>query len=406
MRDSTIYFRTDPPPKPPCDLPDDGTCISSMVSTETWAPLLEGLIWTITGLSLVFCSLRIYIKWKYRGQLWYDDYTLIASTLFLVINAALIERIIVLGYGSHIELILATSPGNIRKIVTDLQIISGVVRFSTNVARVSFAITLLRLSSVKQKQIVWFAIITLLAVTTPAIILPFVSCRPYAKIFDPSVPGTCIKRGVSVGYFIFEGAYTALIDFLLVALPWKILAKLQIRRVEKLGACLAMSLGLLSGVITIVRVVYTLEITDPDWTYTTKDLTIWNIAEPASVIIAASLPNLRVFIVRNTASLKASLRGGSSARMGTRGKYQKTDDIDLDKVQKTMKAISAGSDKRRGEAKAWITARTEDDDSERSILYEGKALPSSAIVQTSTFVIEYPEEVHSPATLRKVDDGL
>ncbi|KAI0108643.1 hypothetical protein GGR51DRAFT_514492 [Nemania sp. FL0031] len=367
-----------------------------MTATQTSAPLLEGLVWAITGLSLLFCGLRLYIKWKYRGQIWYDDYALVASSLLLLVNGSLIERIIVLGYGRHIKEILATAPLHLRWIVTDLQVISGVVRLSTNIARVSFAITLLRLSNEREKRVVWFAIITLLAVTIPAIILPFVSCRPYEKIFDPSIPGTCIKRGASVGYFIFEGAYTALIDFLLVALPWKILSKLQIRRVEKLGASLAMSLGILSGIITIVRVVYTLEITDLDWTYSSKDLTIWNMAEPASVIIAASLPNLRVFIVRNTNSLKASFRAGSSGRLGTRGKYQKTDDIDLDKVQKTMNAISAGGDKNRGEAKAWITARTEDDDSERSILYEGKSLPSSAIVQTSTFVIEYPEEVHSP----------
>lgn len=87
-------------------------------------------------------------------------------------------------------------PRELRWIVTYLQILSGVVRLSTNLARVSFAITLLQLSNTREKQFVCFAIMTLLAVTIPAIILPFVSCRPYERIFDHSIPGTCIGEGV------------------------------------------------------------------------------------------------------------------------------------------------------------------------------------------------------------------
>ncbi|KAI1168965.1 hypothetical protein F5B18DRAFT_593463 [Nemania serpens] len=360
-----------------------------MTATDTKAPLLEGLVWTITGLSLLFFSLRLYIKWKYRGKLWYDDYTLAASMLFLLVNASLVQRIIVWGYGRHVDKIVP--PHKIKWIVAYLQIISGVVRLSTNLARVSFAITLLQLSSEREKQFVWFAIGSLLAVTTPSIILPFVSRRPYSKIFDPSIPGTCIDEAASVGYFNFEGAYTALIDFLLVALPWWILSKLQMRRVERLGASLGLSLGALSGIVTIIRAVYTNRITDRDWTYTSVDLAIWNIVEPASVIIAASLPNLRVFIIRNT---------GNFTWIGGREKSQKTDDVDLDKMQSTLNAISAGSDRRRGGATtAWITSRArDDDDSAKSILNEARGLPSSGIIQTSTFAIEYPEDSHSTST--------
>ncbi|KAI1107994.1 hypothetical protein F5Y14DRAFT_437826 [Nemania sp. NC0429] len=368
-----------------------------MTATDTNQPLLEGVIWTITGLSLVFFCLRIFIKWKYRGKLWYDDYTLAASMLFLLVNGSLVQRIIVWGYGAHVDDVASE---NVHWIIAYLQIVSGVVRLSTNLARASFAITLLQLSNEREKVFVWFALLTMLAVTTPAIILPFVSCRPYSKIFDPSIPGTCIDQAASVAYFNFEGAYTALIDFLLVALPWWIISKLQMRRVERLGASLGLSLGVLSGVVTIIRAVYTNKITDPDWTYTSVDLAIWNMVEPASVIIAASLPNLRVFLIRT----------GNFTWIGGRAKSKsnKTDEVDLDQVQSTMNAISAGGDRRRGEATAWITSRgargsrgeDEDDDSAKSILYEGRAgvLPISGIIQTSTFAIEYPEDAHSTST--------
>ncbi|KAI0491101.1 hypothetical protein F4859DRAFT_520666, partial [Xylaria cf. heliscus] len=368
-----------------------------MAATDTTAPLIQGAVWSITGLSLFFCSLRLYIKWKYRGKLWYDDYTLVASMAFLLTNAGLVQKTTAIGYGKHIEEIITTMPRELRWIVTYLQILSGVIRLSTNLARISFAITLLQLSGTREKQFIWFAIATLLAVTIPAIILPFASCIPYEKIFDPSIPGTCIDEGVSVGYFVFEGGYTSLVDFSLVILPWRILSRLQIRRVEKLGASFALSLGVLSGVVTIVKVIYTYQITDHDFTYSSADLTIWNIVEPASVIIAASLPNLRVFIAKSTANLKASLRGGSDTRLETLRKSQKTNDVYTEHVQNTLRAISAGTDKRRGEAMTWITSKPPGDgESEKSILCE--LLPSSGIMQTSTFAIEYPEEVHSAST--------
>ncbi|KAI0865759.1 hypothetical protein F4860DRAFT_264453 [Xylaria cubensis] len=370
-----------------------------MAPTDTMAPLIQGLVWSITGVSMLFFSLRLYIKWKYRGKLWYDDYTLIASMAFLLVNAGLIQKIIALGYGKHIEEIITTMPRDLRWIVTYIQILSGVVRLSTNLARVSVGITLLQLSNAREKQFVWFAIITLLAVTTPAIILPFVSCRPYDKIFDPNIPGTCIGRGVSVGYFVFEGAYTSLVDFSLVILPWLILSRLQIRRLEKLGACVAMSLGVLSGVVTIVKTIYTNQITDFDFTYSSADLTIWNMVEPASVIIAATLPNLRVFIAKSTANLRGTLRLGSNTQLGSSRKSQKTDEVDMDKVQKTIKAITAGTDTRRGDCTAWITAKAQDDDdSEKSIHRDTKNLPKSCIVQTSTIAVEYREAEHSAST--------
>ncbi len=110
-----------------------------------------------------------------------------------------------------------------------------------------------------------------------------------------------------------------------------------------------------SGVVTIVKATYTTQITDYDFTCklifwlalprdlgtnyyvedSSADLAIWNMIEPASVIIAASLPNLRVFIVKNSANLKASLRIGSNSRLSSRGKSRRTHDIYLENVQST-----------------------------------------------------------------------
>ncbi|TGJ81964.1 hypothetical protein E0Z10_g6788 [Xylaria hypoxylon] len=320
IRNKTIRPSTNPPVLLSYEMIESA---SNMAATDTHAPLVQGFVWSITTLSVLFIGLRLYIKWKYRGKLWYDDYILVASVLLLLVNAGLVQRIVVLGYGEHASDILAASPRDYISIIMYLQVISGVVRLSTNLARVSFAATLYQLSNENQKRFIWFAITTLLAVMTPAIIFPFVSCRPYARIFDASIPGTSYEA---------IAVYTALVDFALVAMPWWILSKLQLRRVEKLGASLALSLGVLSGVVTLVKVSYITRIVDRDWTY----LTIWNMVEPASVIIAASVPNMRVFFLKKSKDLKASFRLGSSTHVGSRGKSRKTDNIYLDDVQGTI----------------------------------------------------------------------
>ncbi|KAI3323264.1 hypothetical protein HD806DRAFT_498644 [Xylariaceae sp. AK1471] len=367
-----------------------------MAAPEGMAPLVQSLVWIIAVISLLFLSMRLYIKWRYRGSFWYDDYALIASLVLVLVNAGVIQHIVMLGYGMHVKDIIATKPENIRLILIYLQIASGIIRLSVGLARVSFAITLLQLCNKWETRFVWVAIVSLLAVMIPAIIIPFVSCRPYERIFDKSVPGVCLSANVSLGYFYFHGAYTALVDFTLVFLPWRILMKLQIRRFEKIGAGLAMSLGILSGAITIVKVVHTAQINDSDWTYSSVDLAIWNMVEPSSIIIAASLPNLRVFIIKNKATLVAGFRLGSNTQLTTR-KSQKSNDVHLDKMQSTMKAISAGTDHRRGEATAWITSRG-DDGSEKSILREARAVPITGIVQTTTFAVEYPDEERSASS--------
>jgi hypothetical protein len=129
----------------------------------------------------------------------------ISHQVFLLVNASVAQHMIMLGYGMHIKDIIAMRPENLREIKIHIQVVSGVIRLSVNLARVSFAITLLHLSNEREKRFVYFAIVSLIAVMIPAIIIPFASCRPYEKIFDPSIPGVCIGRNVSLGYFYFHG---------------------------------------------------------------------------------------------------------------------------------------------------------------------------------------------------------
>jgi len=140
-------------------------------------------------------------------------------------------------------------------------------------------------------------------------------------------------------------------------------------------------------------------------TDSSASLTIWNMVEPSAVIIAATLPNLRVFIVKSTANLKASFRLGSNTHLGAwkKGQYAsqkpESDTIRLAQIEEATKAIpaSGGTEPTPIVGAPWMRG---DDDSEKSILREARGLPPSGIVQTITFAVEH-RDGENPASSRE-----
>jgi hypothetical protein len=130
-------------------------------------------------------------------------------------------------------------------------------------SKISFGVTLTRLTDGWPRQYVYFTMVTLAIFSIPTATLPWVLCKPLSKTFVDILPGTCIDKGPSVRYARFQASKTttlipcatsevltnpvwvALMDISLALLPWKILWGLSMRMTDKLGVCLAMSLGLL-----------------------------------------------------------------------------------------------------------------------------------------------------------------
>lgn len=117
-------------------------------------------------------------------------------------------------------------------------------------------------------------------------------CTPFERVIDKSVPGTCWDLKKLRDFQLFAAYYSAILDFVLAFLPWQILMNLTMKRREKVGVAIAMSLGAVAGVTGIVKSVMVVHMTDPDITYSRVDLTIWTLAEPAVSIMAISIPVL------------------------------------------------------------------------------------------------------------------
>ena len=148
-----------------------------------------------------------------------------------------------LGYGLHIwDFDVMTNMPPLLVIVN----VAGT--FSVTAAswsKTSFGITLLHLTEGWVKKTVWFILITMNIFMGLSALFPWVNCTPVRKAWDMFAVGSCWDPKVMVHYNIFSGVYSACSDIALALLPWQFISGLQMKKKEKIGVGIAMSMGIL-----------------------------------------------------------------------------------------------------------------------------------------------------------------
>jgi hypothetical protein len=267
-----------------------------------------------------------------------------------------------MGYGLHTW---DFDSRNLQALVLSLDV-SGTFSITAAVwSKTSFGITLLRIMDGWAKKFTWFCLISMNIAMGLTALFTWVNCTPVRKTWDLSVQdGSCWPGEVLLHYNMFSAAYSAFLDIVFAGLPWKFLWGLQMRRGEKLGVGLAMSLGVFAGIAGFVKAALLPRMLSTDFgesreasgpqicnsripradrgkTADGVDLVIWGNAESCLSIVAASIPMLRVF-VRDVKSSR-QYRSGYAEQTGTAGNYSRfvtitsqagppASDVELDKM--------------------------------------------------------------------------
>ena len=134
---------------------------------------------------------------------------------------------------------------NLATIAIGTSVAASISCFASTFSKISFGVTLLRLTTGGLRWFVWFCIITLFLVMIPSALNTWIQCTPLAKAWDDTIEGTCWPASVTVNYGIFNAAWCAVADFALALLPWKLIWGLQLKTREKIGVGIAMSMGVL-----------------------------------------------------------------------------------------------------------------------------------------------------------------
>ncbi|CAI6339848.1 unnamed protein product [Periconia digitata] len=299
----------DPTESPPIETSPIDSWIQN--PAENNGPLMSVVTWCLVSVAGTCLATRLGIR-QYQGQLWFDDATLVISWLLLLAQVIVNQLSINIGYGKH------TLDLDFTKV--DLMMVYGAAELTIYtvaiaMSKISFGISLLRLTKGWTRYIVCFAITTLAIFAIPATIIPWVQCKPLAKTFVDFLPGKCYNKKPSVKYGQFQAIWSAMMDLCLALLPWQIIWGLQMRLAEKIGVGVAMSLGIFAGATSIIRSTYIQKLTVQDVSYESYNAIIWATAECSMTIVAISIPVFRVFFKK---AIQTARTGYSSSKSRSR----------------------------------------------------------------------------------------
>ncbi|EMD58598.1 hypothetical protein COCSADRAFT_103379 [Bipolaris sorokiniana ND90Pr] len=374
---------------------------------ETHGPLMSITVWSLCGVAGFFLALRLAIQ-KNQGKLWYDSLILTVSWLFLLCQAILNQLSVNLGFGKHS---LDIDFSNFETITylgaTGLTVSTTAITLS----KISFGVTLFRLTEGWVKAYVCFAMATLLIFAIPTCILPWVLCKPLTKTFVDIVPGTCMNKHPSVVYGRFQAIWSAIMDISLALIPWKIIWNLQMRPAEKIGVCIAMSLGVLAGVTAILRARYVELLTKLDLSYDATNTVIWSSAESSMAIVATSIPVLRVFFRQAVTSVINSYQNSSRER---RFKSQASNLSGMNSTahasklgSKNIKIEATGSSSNKRRSNMFNSDGTTNVSQESLVDADGKR--QEAYVEMDNLVVDEVTgrvTLASPASMNSLEGGL
>ncbi|KAI0439389.1 hypothetical protein F4803DRAFT_46883 [Xylaria telfairii] len=111
-----------------------------------------------------------------------------------------------------------------------------------------------------------------------ALVLVNAACVPYAAIYDKTIPGHCFDnhelRNVIVGIFNF------IIDVMILVLPQRVIWKLRMSTMKRLGLSFVFAVGILTCVSALVRLIFTItSLHADDITYAYSAVGLWTVAE-------------------------------------------------------------------------------------------------------------------------------
>ncbi|KAH6695205.1 hypothetical protein F5X68DRAFT_272639 [Plectosphaerella plurivora] len=243
-------------------------------------------MYTMLAIATLFLALRLYCKTLHtRYMMWLDDYLLVAGWVTNIISHALASKMLSLGFGQS----MIVTP----QISTYIYVADNFHKISLGLTKTSFAVTLLRISTGWQVYMIWFLVVSMNIQFVVHIILTWrITC---GAVLDetPHLPMSCWPVESAIALGLFGGFYSALSDFALALLPWKIIMGLNMKKHEKLGVATAMSIGIFAGIAGIMK--------DP---WYMAIFWIWCQAEPNATIMAASIPSFRVLVKNLRSSRK------------------------------------------------------------------------------------------------------
>ncbi|KAL4963657.1 uncharacterized protein BDV14DRAFT_176145 [Aspergillus stella-maris] len=245
-----------------------------------------------------------------------SDWFIIAACVFSVgLQSISITGVLQAGIGyGHVNEIAATyglEPiTKLSKLIIPLQFLWVL---SLSCTKISILFLYLRIFPVRWLVISSWATMAVIVMWAIATILAgCLICRPFAYNWDTTIPGG--HCGNQVTSFTATGVINLVTDVIVLVLPMPSLYKLQMATYKKVTLITVFGLGIVTCVISILRISVLSTMDFTDITYTIPRANVFSGVEPCLAVVLASVPMMRPLLGRTNSTPDAT---GATPKYGS-----------------------------------------------------------------------------------------
>lgn len=182
--------------------------------------------------------------------------------------------------------------------------------------KTAFGVTLIRMSNEWQRWILWFCIVTMNAYMIIKVVLQWAKVCGDEDYYVSWRLDVCLEEQPREDLKEGGNVYNIIMDFVFAAFPWLITRSLKINRMEKIGLCATMSLGMIVAIVSAIRVGWKDDGNERDAYYIYRNglSQVWYSSEITGTIIVQCIPILRPIVREIQTSRDASRRLESTAK--------------------------------------------------------------------------------------------
>ncbi|KAF5669975.1 hypothetical protein FHETE_4658 [Fusarium heterosporum] len=247
--------------------------------------------------------------------MWYDDHILIVSWIILLANNSLI--VYEFGNGYVLE---DSSKEWDDKMHILINISSCGTLIGQALTKTAFAVTLLRMSNNWQKWVLWFCIATMNAYMIVKVVIQWAKVCGSDSYDNWYRLDFCLEKKFRNEFKEGGNIYNIIMDFVFASFPWLITRTLEMRRAEKVGLCLTMSLGMIVAIVSAIRVGWKDQGNGRDMYYIWRNgmSQVWYSSEVAGTIMVQCIPILRPILKNiHTSFTSRKLESSNGERKGS-----------------------------------------------------------------------------------------
>ncbi|KAI1126736.1 hypothetical protein F5Y10DRAFT_244229 [Nemania abortiva] len=245
----------------------------------------------LSVVAIVAVVLRFKCRSMVKAKFGIDDWLILASLPFSLIEAILVAYTTRVGLGRHVKIVpvaLLAQGGKYFFLAQIFWIIStALVKLSilTFYLRVFGILNYIRFSA-------WTLIILITSWLIGNAVAHGLQCVPVEKIWDSALPGHCLD---TVLLYLIGSIADVVFDFIILFLPLPAILRLQLPTSRKLSLLVIFALGGLTCILSLIRFLQAKQaIWDrTDLTWISWEPLIWATAEPTLGTLCACLPVLQ-----------------------------------------------------------------------------------------------------------------